>query len=103
MDDVVEALLLAASDQRANGKIFNLGSPEALSLEDSARIMTEQVRGSFYEKIPFPPNRKAIDVGDFVCDPSAFCETFGWKPKTTFAQGIEKTLAFYQEYLPEYI
>ncbi len=103
VDDVVEALLLAASDQRANGKIFNLGSPEALSLEDSARIMTEQVRGSFYEKIPFPPNRKAIDVGDFVCDPSAFCETFGWKPKTTFAQGIEKTLAFYQEYLPEYI
>ena len=103
VDDVVEALLLAASDQRANGKIFNLGSPEALSLEDSARIMTEQVRGSFYEKIPFPPDRKAIDVGDFVCDPSAFCETFGWKPKTTFAQGIEKTLAFYQEYLPEYI
>lgn len=103
VDDVVEALLLAASDERANGKIFNLGSPEALSLEDSARIMTEQVPGSSYEKIPFPPDRKVIDVGDFVCDPSAFCETFGWKPETTFAQGMEKTLSYYREHLPEYV
>ncbi len=103
VDDVTEALLLAASDERANGKIFNLGSPEALSLEDTARIMTAQVPGASYEKIPFPPNRKAIDVGDFVCDPSAFCDTFGWKPETTFAQGMEKTLAHYREHLNEYL
>ena len=102
VDDVVEALLLAASDERTNGKIFNLGSPEALSLEDSARIMTEQVSGSFYEKTPFPPDRKAIDVGDFVCDPSAFCNISGWKPETTFKKGIEKTLSYYYKNLDQY-
>ena len=103
VDDVVEALILAASDERTNGKIFNLGSTEALSLEDSARLMTDQVPSSSYEKIPFPPDRKAIDVGDFLCDPRTFCETFGWKPKTTFAQGMEKTLAYYKEHLAHYL
>jgi len=103
VDDVIEALLLAASDEQANGKIFNLGSPEILSLEDTARIMTKLSPDSSFEKIPFPPEREAIDVGDFVCDPNTFCETFGWTPRTSFAQGMEKTLAYYRKHLSEYL
>ena len=103
VEDVVEALLLAASDEQANGKIFNLGSKEALSLEDTAGIMTKQNDAGTYEKVPFPPDRKAIDVGDFVCDFSAFAETFGWRPKTSFDDGIEKTLSYYREHLAKYV
>jgi len=103
VEDVVDALLLAASDERANGKIFNLGSEEALSLENTAGIMTKQNDAGTYEKVPFPPDRKAIDVGDFVCDFSAFAETFGWRPKTSFDDGIEKTLSYYREHLAKYV
>jgi hypothetical protein len=39
--------------------------------------MKGMVKGSSYEKIIFPKNRKAIDVGDFVCDYQAFQSTFG--------------------------
>ncbi len=103
VDDVVDALLLTAIDERSNGKIFNLGSEQVLSLEDTARIMTEQNGGGTYEKVPFPPDRKAIDVGDFICDFSVFAKTFGWRPKTSFEDGIAKTLAYYREHLAEYV
>ena len=103
VEDVVEALLLAASDERANGKIFNLGSEEALSLENTAGIMTKQNDAGTYEKVPFPTDRKAIDVGDFICDFSAFAEIFGWRPKTSFDDGIEKTLSYYREHLAKYV
>ncbi len=103
VEDVVDALLLAASDERANGKIFNLGAEEALSLADTAGIMTKQNEAGTYEKVPFPPDRKAIDVGDFICDFRAFAETFGWRPKTSFDDGIEKTLSYYREHLAKYV
>ena len=42
--------------------------------------------------IPFPQDRKAIDVGDFICDYNAFSNQFGWQPKITFEEGISKSL-----------
>jgi nucleoside-diphosphate-sugar epimerase len=36
IDDVLCALLLVAADERSNGKFFNLGGPEALSIREIA-------------------------------------------------------------------
>jgi UDP-glucose 4-epimerase len=103
VDDVVDALLLAATRHEARGKIFNLGAPDPLSLEDTAKLMCEQIEGANYEKIPFPEDRKAIDVGDFVCDYQAFQSTFGWEPKVNFREGISKSIEYFQENLAHYI
>ena len=60
VEDVVDALLIAATRPEARGKIYNLGALEPLSLEDTARLMCELSEGASYEKIPFPEERKAI-------------------------------------------
>ena len=39
--------------------------------------------------IPFPQDRKAIDIGDFICDYSAFSNSNG-KPKIKFEEGIQR-------------
>ena len=103
VDDVVDALLLAATRPEAEGKIFNLGAPEPLTLEDTAKLMCELIEGANYEKIPFPEDRKAIDVGDFVCDYQACQATFGWEPKVNFREGISKSIEYFQKNLDYYI
>ncbi|MBC8349639.1 MAG: NAD-dependent epimerase/dehydratase family protein [Verrucomicrobia bacterium] len=103
VDDVVDAFLLAATRPEAEGKIFNLGAPEPLTLEDTAKLMCELIEGANYEKIPFPEDRKAIDVGDFVCNYKAFQSAFGWEPKVDFRQGISKSVEYFRNDLSHYI
>jgi len=103
VDDVVDALLLAATLPEAEGKIYNLGAPDPLSLEETAKLMCNLNEGSSYEKIPFPEDRKAIDVGDFVCDYQAFQSTFDWNPKVKFQEGISKSIDYFRENLDYYI
>jgi UDP-glucose 4-epimerase len=103
VDDVVDALLLAATRPEARGKIYNLGAPNPLSLEDTAKLMCNLNEGASYEKIPFPEERKAIDVGDFVCDYQAFQSTFDWDPKVNFLEGISKSIEYFRKNLGYYI
>ena len=103
VEDVLDALIIAATEKNAVGKVYNLGAPAPLSLEDTAKIMCQAIEGSDYQMIPFPEDRKAIDVGDFICDYSAFRGQFGWEPKVKFEEGIKKSLEYFQTELEHYI
>jgi UDP-glucose 4-epimerase len=103
VEDVLDALIIAATEKNAVGKVYNLGAPAPLSLEDTAKIMCQAIEGSDYQMIPFPEDRKAIDVGDFICDYSAFRGQFGWEPKVKFEEGIKKSLEYFRTELEHYI
>ena len=103
VDDVIDAMLLTATSDDAIGKAYNLGSPAPMSLEETASIMCAQVKGSSYELIPFPADRKAIDVGDFVCDYSSFSKALEWEPKISFEEGISRSLNFFKGELKYYL
>jgi UDP-glucose 4-epimerase len=51
----------------------------------------------------FPPNRKAIDIGDYYADFSKIRLELGWTPKKPLRETIAKTLNYYREYLPKYL
>lgn len=95
VDDVVEALLLAAASEKANGGIFNLGSQEVINLKDLAAMMVEMHPGGGYEMVPFPPERKAIDIGDYYSDFKKIEGELGWKPKISLKEGLRKSLDYY--------
>ena len=99
VDDCVEALLLAASQETANGKIYNLGSSEVINLKDLANLLTRLDDSATYELVPFPPERKAIDIGDYYSDFSLIQQELGWTPKIDLTEGLKKTLSFYGQYI----
>jgi len=103
VDDAVEALLLAATREEANGQIYNLGGDDPISLLDLAELMIAiQGRGR-YEIIPFPPDRKQIDIGDYYGDYRKIRSELGWQPRTTLREGLTRTLAYFSEKLPAYL
>jgi UDP-glucose 4-epimerase len=96
VDDVVDALVLAATRPEAVGRVYNLGSTEVIDLEGLARVLTGMVSGSSYELVPFPTDRKAIDIGDYFADFSRIRDELGWSPPVTLADGLARTIDFYR-------
>lgn len=102
VDDCVEAMLLAGASDVANGKVYNLGSNEVVSLKALAEMMSGLDRGGTYQLVPFPPDRKAIDIGDYYSDFSLIARDLGWEPRVGLRDGLQRTLDYYQMHSRHY-
>jgi UDP-glucose 4-epimerase len=103
VDDCVDALLLAASDDRAAGKVFNIGSTEVVTLGELADMMVAAIGRGSVKRVPFPPERKAIDIGDYASDYGLIERELGWSPKISLRAGLEQTIAYYTRHLDRYV
>lgn len=102
VDDVVDAVLLAAASDEASGQLFNLGADDPITLRDLAAQLV-QINGSGnYEIVPFPPDRKAIDIGDYYGDYRQLRARLGWQPRVPLVEGLRRTLEFYREHRDHY-
>jgi UDP-glucose 4-epimerase len=103
VDDAVQAFLLAAASEDANGKVFNLGGDCVISLKELADLLVEINGGVEYIVRSFPPDRKRIDIGDYYADSGSIQSILGWEPEVPLREGLARTLAFYREYLEHYL
>ena len=102
VDDVIDALLMSAASDRANGEIFNLGAAGPISLKETAEQLTRVYGRGSYEIVPFPEERKVIDIGDYYGNYDKIMNILGWKPKTSLADGFRKTLDFHERFSKYY-
>lgn len=103
VDDAVDAFLLAAASEGANGRVFNLGCERVIGLKDLADLLVEVNGGGRYELRSFPPDRKRIDIGDYYADYSQIRSALQWEPKVPLREGLARTLAFYRDNLAHYL
>lgn len=102
VDDVVDAMLLAATTEAAIGKVYNLGSSEVVSLKSLASVLSEIAGNAPFEIVPFPADRKAIDIGDYYGDFSLITGELGWSPSRDLRFGLGITLGYYREHQGHY-
>jgi len=102
VDDVVDAMLMCAADPRADGRIYNLGSPESVSLADLARLLIDIHGGGEFRLVPFPSDRKRIDIGDYVADYSLIHRELGWAPRTGLREGLARSLEYFRMHRQHY-
>ena len=102
VEDVVDALLLAAITPAVDGAAFNLSGEPVVSLRELADLMVE-IAGAAYEVREFPAERLRIDIGDYHADDRRFRAATGWAPKVQLAEGLERTLAYYRDNLEPYL
>jgi UDP-glucose 4-epimerase len=96
VDDAVAAFLLAATREEAAGRVFNLGGEGHVSLLELAERLVGIAGRGRIRTVEFPPDRKAIDIGDFYADWSAIGEALGWRPEVTLEDGLGRTLEYYR-------
>ena len=102
VEDAVEAFLLAALSDLANGNVYNLGGAEVVSLEELARLVVDVNQGGTFRVEAFPQDRKRIDIGDYYADDKKIRTTLGWQPRIDLREGLSRTVAFYRQHLAQY-
>jgi nucleoside-diphosphate-sugar epimerase len=98
VDDAVDAFLLAATRDEALGKTYNLGDSEVVSLLDLAGKLVELNGGGSFKVVPFPDDRKAIDIGDYYGDFSRIKDDLGWQPRVGLDEGLRRSIDFFREH-----
>jgi len=102
VDDVVDAFLLAAADDRANGEAFNLGGLEVFSLLRFVEMLLEITGSGSYEIVPFPEEKKRIDIGDYYGNYEKLRSLLGWEPQVRLREGLERTVDYFRKYKQHY-
>ncbi len=97
IDDAVEALLIAAANNKTVGQIYNLGGGAITLKEFVEKVITVLGYGK-YKLVKFPKERKNIEIGNYVADIKKISSDLGWKPNTTIDDGIKKTIEYYKEF-----
>ena len=103
VDDVVDAFLRAGATDRSDGQVFNLGDETPVSLLELAKLLIEVAGSGSYRLVPFPPERKRIDIGDFYADISKIRATLGWEPRRPLREGLTQTIAYYRDHRDQYL
>jgi UDP-glucose 4-epimerase len=103
VDDVVDAFLRAGAMDAADGRAFNLGGGKPVSLEELAKLLVELAGRGSYRLVPFPPERKRIDIGDFYGDTTRIRTALGWEPRIALREGLSATLDYYREHRERYL
>jgi nucleoside-diphosphate-sugar epimerase len=52
--------------------------------------------------VPWPEERKRIDIGDVYCSYARIEAALGWRPTVPLREGLARTVAYYREYWREY-
>jgi UDP-glucose 4-epimerase len=95
VDDVVDALLRAGASDEANGNVFNLGG-EPISHLELTKLLVQVAGSGSYSLIPWPPDRKIIDIGDVYSSYDKIERTLGWRPTVSLEEGLRRTLDYYR-------
>jgi len=98
IDDLVEAVMLAATCPDTDGRVINVSSFESVRILDLARTIADLVGAGASE---------LLDVGELAYRPGETMNYFsdnreaarllGWKPSVNLHSGLSRTVEFYRD------
>jgi UDP-glucose 4-epimerase len=103
VDDAVDAFLRAGASDVCNGQAFNVGGSEPIAHKDLAALLIEVAGAGSVRHVPWPAEKKIIDIGSFYADSSRFRGAVGWEPDVPLRTGFAKTLAYYRAHASAYL
>jgi len=95
--DLVEVLLLAASEEAARGKIYNIGDGQGTSLLELAEMAVAVAGHGDIVQVPWPEEYRAIETGDYLSDIGLVQRELGWSPTVPILEGVVRTVEYYRQ------
>jgi UDP-glucose 4-epimerase len=103
VDDAADAFLRVGADDGCNGQVFNVGGDEPIAHSALAALLVSMAGSGRIQYVDWPPDKKAIDIGDFYADSTKLMRATGWTPTIRLADGLRDTLAYYRTHYDRYV
>jgi UDP-glucose 4-epimerase len=103
VDDAVDAFLRAGFCNSCDGEVFNVGGLEPIAHKDLVELLIEVAGTGRVAYVPWPDEKRRIDIGSFYSDSSKFSRTTGWRPSVALREGFRRTIDYYRAHLPRYL
>ena len=105
-ENVADAIVLATSDERAAGRVYNVGNEEALSVHELVELMG-QVAGWSGRILALPADelpevlreRGGLDQ-DFVLDTTRIRSELGYRERVDLMEGLRRTVEWMRLHPP---
>jgi UDP-glucose 4-epimerase len=94
VDNVVEANLAAMGADLPPGAVLNVGGGQRITINELYRAMAEVLGSSL---VPEHGPARAGDVRHSLASVEKAKALLGWEPRVDWREGLERTLAWYQE------
>jgi len=102
VDDVIECLLLLGETDQCVGQVYAIGTEESVAFVELVKEIIKACGSGSYTHVPWPEDRKIIEVGDVVTDFSKLTAHTGWTPPTRLSEGLGITAEYYREHKTHY-
>lgn len=101
--DTIQGFIKAAETEGLEGKTFNLGTGQDITIGDLAHLIIQQVDPSL-KLVPDPKRMRPekSEVYRLISDNSLARNLLGWQPEEEIEQGLLKTIAWISEHLDLY-
>lgn len=103
VDDCVDALIAAATNEAAHGQALFAAGDEAYTITEFAEQVMAVMGSGRVAHVAWPDDWKHMDVGDVAIANDRIRGALGWQPKTKLSEGLAITHAYYRDRLPEYL
>ena len=103
VEDAADAFLRAGASAACDGEVFNVGGLEPIAHRDLVELLLSVAGTGRVKYVPWPADKKAIDIGSFYSDSSKVAAATGWTPRVSLREGLERTIEFYRANLSRYV
>jgi UDP-glucose 4-epimerase len=103
VDDAADAFLRAGASDAVNGLALNVGGHEHVSHRDLVETLIRLAGTGRVRYVPWPEEKKKIDIGSFYSDSTRFRDATGWTSTVGLDEGFLRTLAFYRAHREHYV
>jgi UDP-glucose 4-epimerase len=83
--------------------VFNVGGAEPISHRDLVSLLIDVAGTGSVRYVPWPAEKKLIDIGSFYADSSRFRSAVGWEPRVSLRNGLARTLDYYRAHADQYL
>lgn len=97
LEDTADAMIRALETENIEGEVINIGTGQTHKMQDILALIKRETRAEEKKVVQDKKRLRPRDVEILVTDNDKAKKILGWKPRTTFEEGIRKTITWYND------
>lgn len=103
VDDAVDAMVRAVLSEKSSGQTFFAVGDHHFSVAEIAATTVRCMGAGRVKHIPWPQDRKSVEIGNVVISNAKIRSTVGWEPVYGLEDGLRRTRDYFATCLTEYL